>query len=116
MIPAGPPGIRVAGRRRPDRRPSKPRIGRVTVLPEKRALRIGRTIVPQADILKGLAALRCGADPDKEDSNADATLVVNVSEEEHHRLKQIALEGNTSLRSLVRRALIAGGLIGPPEL
>lgn len=95
-----------------DRAAKRRKIGKVTADPAKGGIKVGRVFVPHADVLQALAALRAPGLDEPGDS-LDAAVPVKLSDAEHHRLKQLALNGNTSMNSLVRRALITAGLIGP---
>lgn len=93
-------------------RSSKAKFGRVTADPARRGLRVGRVFVPHADALQALAALRAPG-LDEPGDTLEAVVTVKLTEAEHRHLRQLALDGNTSMNSLIRRALITAGLIGP---
>lgn len=118
----GPRGIRdeaeqaiMLDRQRPKPSSRTHKVGRITADPERQVLKIGRTAVPVADVVQALAALR-GGDPEEESDTLESLVNVRLTESEHLHIKRLALDGNTSMNSLIRRALIAAGLIGPKTM
>jgi hypothetical protein len=80
----------------------------------RNGLIVGRKFVPLATIVEALALLRdrdgSGADIDEESSEY-TTLSIRVDAVQHERIRRAAYEGNTKVATLVRRALVAYGLI-----
>jgi hypothetical protein len=120
----GPEGVRpeaeqialLEARGRPKSKPAPPQVGRIHVDQARGGLRIGKTFIPQGDVLDALAKLRGAIDPDSEPVELDAQCNVRLSGADLRRIKQRALDSNMSANALIRRALIVAGLIGPlPE-
>lgn len=82
--------------------------GRVRPDPARGELVVNRSFVPKAEIVEALARLHEGTD---ETSPLEATFMVQLTAEEHRRLKVAAAQGDTTMAALVRNALRAAGLI-----
>lgn len=80
---------------------------------ERGGIVVGRTFVPLSDVVSALAELREAADVDVDAGEEGTRKVVPVylTERQHDRLAQLALDGRTKMAPLVRRALVAYGLI-----
>ena len=76
----------------------------------KNGVRVGRVLVPVADVVAALADLHSPA-AEADPADADSSLVVKLTDEEHRRLRVRAAEGDTSMAALVRNAMRAAGLI-----
>jgi hypothetical protein len=90
------------------------KVGRVVADRKRGGLMIGRTYVPAASVIEALAALRAAPDESPEgDESEDLSCQTNIklTPDEQHRLKQAALDGRISVHRLLRRALVAAGLI-----
>lgn len=72
---------------------------------------VGRTFVPVADVVQALAALRGPEESKEENTGPDHTIPIKLSDAEHERLQMAAVRGRTKMTPLIRRALIAYGLI-----
>lgn len=92
MRPATTPPPR--GKVRPDR--------------QRGGLIVNRTYIPKGEIVEALASLREESD---DASHPEASFVVQVTVEEHRRLKIAAAQGDTTMAALVRNALRMAGLI-----
>jgi hypothetical protein len=86
--------------------------GRVRADPKTGTLLVGRTRATKADVVAGLADLAgYSPAPSASEDEGLATAIVKLTEAEHVRLKQAALDGRTSQIELIRKALRAYGLI-----
>ena len=74
-------------------------------------LKVRHTRIPVADFLAAAAELRGDASEDEPEDAETKTAVLRVTDAEHRRLKVLAAESGTTVTTLIRRALIAYGLI-----
>lgn len=96
VIPLPPP----QGRCKPDR--------------SRGGLVVGRTFLPHAEVLRGLADLRGEPSPLESGAEAEAEdvpLVVKLTPDERRRLKIASARGDTTMQELAWQALRAAGLI-----
>lgn len=92
--------------------PSKKPRGKARADRERGGLVVGRVFVNQAEVLEALADLRQQDDGGGESGGeADTTLPVRLTEEEHRRIKIAAAQSDTTMSEIVRKALRAAGLI-----
>jgi|ERR1700722_2695399 len=88
----------------------QPAQGRVRPDRERGGLVVGRTFIKQSDVLAALGGLvEDGEQPATEEQLV--TMALKVSETEHRALKRRALDNDTTMAELIRRAMRAGGLI-----
>jgi hypothetical protein len=97
----------------PKAKTGKTIVGKVTVDRERGGIVVGRTFVPLSDVVDALAKLQEPDDDREEDDDQEdkSSITVYVTPTQHDAIKQHALNGRTKVARLVRRALIAHGLL-----
>ena len=94
--------------------PSKPKkVGKLRPDPKRGGIVIGKTFAPVADILGALAQLHPGLPPDTDEEPVQ--VAVKLSPIEHKRLKMATVRANTSIQTLLYRALITSGLLAQTD-
>lgn len=97
------------------RKPARSRresVGRITAVSD--GLIVKGTFIPKADVIAALALMAQPAQDDDEDdadSPSRRPVMVYLTDAQHERLQQAAHRGGTKMAKLVRRALVAYGLI-----
>lgn len=89
--------------------------GPVRIDRKRNGLIVGRRFIPVAQVVDALARLRLSADPDldadEETETGKHTVVVLLDDPQFEKLRQTAFDGRTKHSVLIRRALIAYGII-----
>jgi hypothetical protein len=91
----------------------KETVGRITITPVGDGIIVKGTFIPKSDLVEALAMM---ARPDESDDEPDDSpgrkpVVVQLTEQQHARLKDAADRGSTKMATLARRALAAYDLI-----
>lgn len=93
--------------------PSKaaPARGKIRADRSRNGLVVNRTLVPVADVIAALADLKASDPEDDQAERKQVTFGVQLTEEEHARLRHAAVDGRVSVSELLRRLLAKSGLI-----